>query len=98
MFVIRTECKKALSFDEKVLTQEGEKVWVCEDNEGWVPATGIHSYNIPKDVKTFPTKDKAEKFIKTWKGHPWYYIPNGNYEIFEVEKKYKQVFDGYQIK
>jgi hypothetical protein len=103
MFVIKTECKQANSGtkEKSLVTREGEKVWVVKEPDGWVEATStsIHLYpEPPQDCKTFETYAAAEKFIKRWKGHPWYYVPNGNYEIIEVEPKYKQVVNGFQKK
>jgi hypothetical protein len=101
MFVIKTECREARSSDKTIITQEGTKVWVINERDGWVEATSTHVSiwkDIPVDVKTFDTYDGAEKFIKRWKGHPWYFVPNGNYEIIEVEEKFKQVVIGYEKK
>jgi len=102
MFVIKTECKKAISgYKDSVVTNEGDKVWVVKEPEGWVEATSrslTFCLEPPQDCKTFATYEAAEKFIKRWKGHPWYSVPNGNYEIIEVEQKYKQVVDGFQKK
>ena len=101
MFVVRTECKQALAYDKSILTEEGEKVWVCKEPDGWVEATSSSakwSDDPHPDCLTFKTYESAEKFIKKWKGHPWYNTPNGNYEIIEVQRKYKQVDDGYQKK
>lgn len=102
MFVIRTECKRAISgHKDSVVTKDGEKVWVVKEPDGGVEATSRSVYfdsEPPQDYKTFATYEAAEKFIKCWKGHPWYYTPNGNYEIIEVEQKYKQVADGFQKK
>lgn len=100
-FIIKTQCKEARSeLAEKPITEEGHRVWVCEEEGGWVEATATSTFlykNPPKDVKTFITSDAAEKFIKKWKGHPWYHVPNGVYEIIEVKPKYKTIPDGWEI-
>ncbi|MNQ26031.1 hypothetical protein D3C85_392560 [compost metagenome] len=102
MFVIKTQCKEVVSVGGSVLTHEGHQVWVCNEADGWVKATGesdgFFGYGVPSSIKVFETRKSAENFIKKWKGHPWYYVPNGKYEIFEVEPNYKQVVDGYKIK
>lgn len=100
-FIIKTQCKEAGSkLNEKPITEEGAWVWVCEEDGGWVEATATSTFlykNLPKDVKTFPTSDAAEKFIKRWKGHPWYYVPNDVYQIIEVKPKYKTIPDGWEV-
>lgn len=103
MFVIKTECKQASSGAKgnPIMTHEGDKVWVVKEPDGWVEATSrsvVYCPNPPLDCLVFNSYEAAEKFIKRWKGHPWYSVPNGNYEIIEVEKKYKQVLCGYQKK
>lgn len=101
-YIIKTQCKEAVSQSGKVMTQEGESVWIIEEPEGWVPATSTSvEFNkgcIPKDVLTFDTYKAAELFIKRWKGHPWYYIPNGTYEILKVEANLITVQNGWKIK
>lgn len=100
-YVIKTQCKEAISeIGPTSITKEGDWVWVCNEEGGWVEATATSTFlykNPPKDVKTFSTSDAAEKFIKKWKGHPWYYVPNGVYQIIEVEPKYKTIQDGWVI-
>jgi hypothetical protein len=100
-YIIKTQCKEATSQSGKVMTQEGKLVWVIEEPEGWVPATSssveFNNGCIPKDVLTFDTYKAAELFISQWKGHPWYVVPNGVYEIIEVVPRMKTIQDGWDI-
>lgn len=97
-YIIKTQCKEA-SNNGHILTQEGVWVWVCEEEGGWVEATAYPvDPSFPFQYKIFKTEQDALKFIKRWKGHPWYYKPNGVYEIVKVEPKYKTVLDGWEIK
>lgn len=101
MFIVKFNCKEAISTNGELVTQYGAECWLLEDQEGWVPATGRgvnFSSDLPKDVKVFKTKESAERFMKTWKGHPWYYSPNGEFAVIEVVQKYKKIFDGYEVK
>ena len=98
---IKTKCKSVHSSSGGLITQEGYEIWVCKEQDAWVEATGsgVGFHNgVPVDVKVFNSKDDAEAFIKTWKGHPWYYVPNGEYELVEVEPQYKQTTVGYKDK
>lgn len=99
-YVIKTQCKEARAYNGNILTAEGEEVWIVEEPEGWVEATSskVSLYkNIPKDAKVFKSEGgDAKKFIKKWEGHPWYHVTNGKYEIIEVVKKWKKVFDGWE--
>lgn len=100
MFAVKFKCKEAKSSDGHVMTKEGEECWLLPEPEGWVPATSYKadSYKeIPKDVKVFDKETEALKFMKSWKGHPWYNVPNGDFEVIKVEKKFKMVFDGYKV-
>lgn len=102
-FIIKTQCKEARSGAKgnPIMTQEGDWAWVCEEPDGWVEATASSAEfykDPPKDVLKFTTEELAIKFIKRWKGHPWYYVPNGTYEIIEVVPKYKTVQDGWEVK
>lgn len=100
-FVIFFKCKQALAFDKTVLTKAGELAAVMEEPEGWVEATAWSvpdTNTIPGCAKTFDTYAEAEKFIKRWKGHPWYCVPNGEYEIVEVVPRMVTVQQGMERK
>lgn len=95
MFIIKTGV-----YPQEEFRCHPRNVWVCIEEGGWVEATGMScdfERGIPKDIKTFDTKEDADRFIKRWKGHPWYYKPNEEYEIIEVIPKYKQVQDGWEV-
>lgn len=97
-FVIKMECKEVLAPDGTPMTKEGQEAWVIEGD--WGPeTTDVTSETIiPEDVLLFEKHVEAEEFIKGWEGHPWYNIPNGNYQIFEVEPIYEKVIVGYKEK
>lgn len=99
-FIIKTQCFEAVSeYSKVVVTEEGEWVWVIEEPEGWVEATSRKACSLPPDdVLVFQTKEKALNFISNWKGHPWYNVPNGVYEIIEVVPRMKTIQDGWDIK
>lgn len=101
-YAIKTKCKDAYTSDGCIVTKSGHEVWVCNEQDSWVEATG-QSVNfspdtIPCSIKVFDSKVEAEIFIKKWKGHPWYYVPNGEYEVVEVEPQYKQITVGHKEK
>ena len=102
MFIVVVESKEARSSykDNPILTYEGDRFIVLEDDEGWVEATSTIFINdeIPRGAKLFDTEKDAAKFAKRWKGHPWWCRPNGNYEIIEVIPKTETVIKiiGYE--
>lgn len=98
-FVIFFRCKEALSKCKAVVTRERELAAVMVEPEGWVEATAWavpDTKTIPGCAKTFNSHESAEKFIKRWKGHPWYYVPNGEYEIIEVVPRMVRVQQGFE--
>lgn len=81
-----------------VVTKHGDKFWVVNEPEGWVPATSTHvsdDDNIPHDVKIWNTYEDAENFLKEWKGHPWW-CSTIAYKIIRIEKTFKTVHFGYK--
>lgn len=66
-----------------VMTKEDERFWATVEPEGWVEASSVRYGDgvVPGDPLTFPTQERAEAFAKRWKGHPWWCVPNGQYEI-----------------
>lgn len=72
---------------------EGEPFVVEEF--GWGPTAGADGLRS-KDLATFATRKQAEKFIKGWGGHPWWVVPNGNYEIVEVRPRFVKVQEGWE--
>jgi len=88
-YAVIVDSKEALTgadVPNRVMTKEGERFWATIEREGWVEATSASFKEglIPADVKTWETSDAAEEFAKRWKGHPWWCVPNGNYEIVEL--------------
>jgi hypothetical protein len=98
-FIVVYECEEAIATSGTVLTKEGDKALLCVEAEGWVPATSsTWTGKVEGMAKKFKTKINAAQFMEKYTGHPWYGIPRGPYEIFEVEPVYKQVLSHYQIK
>lgn len=91
--------KEAVSSDGVVLTRDGARYWVVDECGGWVDATSTSTEwdtgKVPDDLKTFRTREAAEKFGQRWKGHPWYVQPR-DFEVIEVEARYVQ--KGWKIK
>lgn len=101
LYALIVTSKEAKNLSGVVITKEGEKFWVTEDDGGWVEATSrifkTHSAT-PCDLKTFSSERAAKNFAKVWKGHPWWCQPNGEYEVVEVISKYKSIPDGFIVK
>lgn len=97
MFVIRFKCKEILRPDGYPLIQDGYAAWVINEPNGWVEATACAAYSdkLPIQLKLFHTQEEARNFIEQWEGHPWYYVPNGKYEILEVSGVFEKVLVGY---
>lgn len=90
-YAVRYECKEVIAKNGEVVTREGEKTYIskCE----WCLTS---CYRIDKDLVIFESEERAHEFMKTWKGHPLYCKPNGNYEVLEVKPVFKQVLTGYE--
>lgn len=98
MFVIKFKCKEAKGTGDYTLIREGSSAWVVNESEGWVEATARnaeHSDELHTDLKVFNTQEEAKNFMERWEGHPWYYAPNGSYEIIEVKERFEKVLTGY---
>lgn len=93
-YVVIVEAKESKNDLDFIVTKHGERFIVAKDTYG---ITGyVYEGKIPTDAQTFNSYQEAEKFASKWKGHPWYCEPNGNFEILEVAKEYKKVFNGYK--
>ncbi len=90
-YAVRYECKEAIAKSGSIVTKCGDTVYVKSGEWGLTS-----SYRLDKDILTFETEELANEFMKTWRGHPWYNITNGNYEVVEVKPKFKQVLTGYE--
>lgn len=96
-FILKMQCKEIRSsLNDEIMTREGQWVWITNGEWGTTSGNGFFD-KIPGDVLEFESKEKAEKFTKHWQGHPWYYKPNGVWEILEVKPKFKQVQDGWEV-
>jgi hypothetical protein len=93
--------KEQKSQSGTVMSKKGQRFWVCREPDGWVEATSTmvdDSFlggKLPRDLKTFTTEDAAKSFAKRWKGHPWWCVPNGEFEVVKVTPKFQQVPDGF---
>jgi len=98
MFVIKYKAREAVSNDGQLLTPEGKEYWVVGDD--WGPTSSsvmFHQGEVPDDVIKFKTKERAERFMTTWDGHPWYHKVR-SYEILEIEPVYAPLFKGWSVK
>lgn len=97
-FAVVVTCKEARSSDKSVITKAGERRLVMKEPGGWVEATSQGFVGaFPLDTKTFPTAEEAHGFAERWKGHPWYCVPNGEFEIFAITPLYTQSLAGYEL-
>lgn len=73
-----------------IMTQAGDRFWATVEPEGWVEASSSRftSAAVPSDVLTFKSRARAEAFAKRWKGHPWWCVPDGQYEIVPLRAIY----------
>lgn len=102
MFAIKFRCMEAIGGLGGVVTKAGDWAWVVIEPEGWVIAT---STSVPADgrvlhdVKVFKSKEDAEDFIRKWatKYHPWYYKPDGTYEIVPIKPRMVTKQQGWDI-
>lgn len=95
MFIVRFQCKGVAN-----VTKKGAKCWLLNEPDGWVPATACDAEyfkEIPKTIKVFDTVEDATEFMRSWGGHPWYYTPNGDFEVIEVKERFEKVFVGYTL-
>lgn len=80
--------------------REDEWFLVIKEPDGWVSATSTRwngdNKHITESVKTFSSREAAERFAKKWKGHPSWCNPTGKYEIVAVEPVYVEVLDHYR--
>ncbi len=77
----------------------GARHVVVEEPDGWVEATS-RAYRrgdeFPRGLKLFDSTDDAEAFARRWKGHPWWCVPNGKFEIVPVEPITEVVVTGWR--
>lgn len=83
-YVIIYECKEATSGQGIQLTKAGEKVLVTNSEWGVTTSPVPLSGSFPEYVKIFESEEAGHAFMKTFDGHPWYAICNGNYQVVQV--------------
>ncbi len=100
-YAIIVRGKEQLAYDKTVMTRDGERFWVMNDHDGWVDASSVHWTSdgaVPADVKTFESKEAADRFARRWKGHPWWCSPKpGEHEIVAIEPVFEQRRVGYKV-
>lgn len=97
-YAVIVHSAKVLYSDGSVASEEGDPYWAIIEPEGWVEATSVRAIGggVPTDVKTWASRDAAEKFAQNWKGHPWWLAPRGTYEIVPIEPKMVVIQKGWQ--
>jgi hypothetical protein len=94
-YAVFVRSKEVHYHDGTIASHDDESYLAVVEPEGWVEASSRRmrpdAPTIPKDALTFDTTEKAEAFVKRWKGHPWWCQPNGKYEIVPVEPVFEQV-------
>lgn len=106
VFVLVVSSKEAKSgaAGNPIITQAGEKFIVVNDEDEWVEATSlkydVNNSILPPNVKIFRTQRAAERFVKRWKGYPWWCVPDGTFEVILVSRivKCRKETIGYQQK
>lgn len=97
-FAVFFRCEEAINTNlNEVVTEEGTTCWVIP--EEWVAASALRGTkdNIPLYVKIWGSRDEADKFMSTWGGHPWYFVPK-NFEVVELDAHIKPVVEKYKLK
>jgi len=83
--------------DGETIAEEGEKFMVVE-LQGFATSEriekGKESVLFPLSLKTFKTREEAEEFGKSWKGHPWWCKPR-DFEVIEVEHNFTRMLTGF---
>lgn len=70
--------------------------WLVEDVVCREPASSIRDLEadkMPCNIKVFSCYDAAKAFMGSWKGHPWWNLPNGQWETVAVKPRVVQ--DGW---
>ncbi len=80
----------------KIVTKQGEWFWPYMD-EGY--ETSMHfnpdrdmTEGLMHDVMRWATAKGAAGYAKRLagkQGHPWYFLPNGNYKVIKLKPQYK---------
>lgn len=104
MFCVVVELKECRSSDGSIITNEGDKALLVNDD--FIDATARHIHGdkpssndlSQMDIKTFKDVNQVDNFLEGWEGHPWYHKFNGNYDVYEIKKNYKTIQHGYKLK
>lgn len=86
-------------YPKGVTTEARTWFWVTwSETDHWISSREVnHPLGMVDDPMVWETRDEAEKLLKQWKGHPYWCVPNGIYEILEVRPHMKEVQDGWEI-
>jgi hypothetical protein len=87
--IVTSKEAKSGAAGNPVMTAEGERFWATVEPGGWVEASSsrVRDDSPPGDPLVFKTREQAEEFAKRWKGHPWWCVPSGQYEIVPLAVK-----------
>jgi len=80
-----------------IMCDEGTRFWVTWAE--WGDTSSIirdDDDSVPGTVKIFNSTSDAHDFAHSWLGHPWWCVPNGEYDVVEIKQKYKLVCDGWE--
>ena len=95
-YIVVYECKEAKSDDGSVMTKRGEKALLCKGEWGPTGSPDKSCFGVGAAMR-FNSEQEAHEFMKQYKGHPWYCIPNGKYEVIKVKPVYKQVVERWEV-
>lgn len=99
--IVRSKEARSEIIGNPIVTRAGERFWVVKDSDGWVAtSTSVGGYpdHVPDNALLFETASDASAFARLWKGHPWWVVPDGTFEIVEVEPVYRKVLAGFKRK
>lgn len=101
-FAVKFQTTDCPSSNGVLVSRDGEWRWIVREPEGWVWATsqGGADQGVAGDVKTWQTREAAERATLRWEKeyHPWYGKPNGIYEVVELAPTYRTTQTGWKIK
>ncbi len=96
MFAAKVRCKETLYGDGKVCTVAGAWCWICR-RDGYDEGSTVREGVISRAVVTFQTRKEAGAYAAAWEGAPWWWKPDGMFEIVEIETRYVTIPEGYQL-
>ena len=95
-YIVVYECKEAKCDDGSLMTKSGEKALLCKGEWGPTGRQYPSCFGLSGAIQ-FNSEQEAHKFMRKYKGHPWYYKCNGNYEVIKIKPVYKQVIDRWDV-